>query len=229
MTKLTLACVLAGISIASLATMTLRASAQEENTAINFRGKVNWAWETKPATAIRVVDPNPAGRVVIYSNFGPNNGLYESNVAWDVAGPDSSFGPQWVAMPFTPTFDAAVTKIAVAVEHQSGPNSFVLSLNADNGGQLPGKVLHSWNVANAPEFGTCCTLDMAKDSAETILHKGTEYWIVAATNEDEERTHMQWDLSPQGLESSFAFNNGQGWGEFTAFPSAFGVYGIEIH
>ena len=36
---------------------------------------------------------------------------------------------------------------------------------------------------------------------------------------------MEWDLSPKGIEGNFALNNGTGWSEFTAFTSAFAVYG----
>jgi hypothetical protein len=118
----------------------------------------------------------------------------------------------------------------MAVEHNSGsPNSFVLSLNADGGGQIPGKVIPSWIVSNAPKFGTCCTVDTAKDIKRVTVSKWTQYWIVVRTNADEEATRMEWDLSPQASERNFALNNGQGWFEFTAFTSAFAVYGRHVN
>ena len=165
--------------------------------------------------------------VVIFSNLGKKDHLYEDNVAWEVAGPDSGVQQQWVAMPFTPNFDAEVKQIAVAIENTSGsPNSFLLSLNADGGGLIPGKVLHRWSVKQVPKFGTCCILDVVKDATRIKLAKGNQYWIVAQTNEGEESTRMEWDLSPLGIEGNFAFNNGQGWYEYTAFTSAFAVYGV---
>jgi hypothetical protein len=39
---------------------------------------------------------------------------------------------------------------------------------------------------------------------------------------------MEWDLSPTAIEGNFAFNNGQGWYEYTAFTSAFAVYGRRL-
>lgn len=193
---------------------------------ISFKGKVNWALATMPSPVIQETDSNPAKLETIFSNLGPKGLLYTDNVSWDVAGPDSGVPEQWVAMPFTPTFDAEVTRIAIAVEHSSGlPNFFVLSLNADGGGLVPGSVIHRWIVKDAPQFGTCCILDIAKDERGLKIHKGTQYWVVAQTNEDEKSTRMEWDLSPLGIEGNFAFNDGTGWSEYTAFTSAFAVYG----
>jgi hypothetical protein len=204
----------------------LKADDSENQTVISFRGKANWAMATMASPVIRQTDPNPAKFATIFSNLGGNGDLYEKNVSWDVAGPDSVVPQQWVAMPFTPAFDAEVTRIVVAVEHTTGsPNSFVLSLNADGGGLVPGNVIHGWIVKRAPQFGTCCTLDVANDVRGVKVHKGTQYWIVAQTNEDEQGTRMEWDLSPMGIEGNFALNDGTGWSEFTAFTSAFAVYG----
>ena len=119
-----------------------------------------------------------------------------------------------------------MTRIVVAVEHNTGsPNSFVLSLNADGGGLVPGNVIHRWFVKHAPKFGTCCALNVANDTRGLNVYKGTQYWVVAQTNKNEEGTRMEWDLSPWGLRENFAFNNGTGWFEYTAFTSAFAVYG----
>jgi hypothetical protein len=211
MPKLTLARLLTCLGTISLAAVTLAA------------GRA-----VSPLTAVLTQVPNPARGEVIFSNFGPTNHLYEDTAAWDVAGPDGGVQRQWVAMPFTPMLDAEATQIAVAVEHNTGlPNSFVLSLNEDNGG-LPGKIIRSWIVSNAPKFGTCCTVDTANDNKGVKVTKGTQYWVVAETNASEEATRMEWDISPQAIEGRFAFNNGQGWYQYTAFTSAFAVYGRSI-
>jgi hypothetical protein len=189
MSKLTLARILICLGAISVTPARLAAGGSDENGVISFKGNINWAWATRPSTVVRAEDPNPAKRAVVFSNFGQKNHLYEDTVAWDVAGPDSGAQQQWVAMPFTPSFDAQVTQISVAVEHNTGsPNSFVLSLTADNGGQIPGKVIRSWIVSNAPKFGTCCTVDTVSDSERLIVNKGTQYWVVARTNGSEERT-----------------------------------------
>src|SRR5579864_1553704 len=165
MTKVTLARTLLFLGAISIAAVALRASDAEDSAVISFKGRVNWALATKASSAVRTMDPNPANLVTIFTNFGKPGHLYEDNVAWDVAGPHSGVQEQWVAMPFTPTFDAAITQISIAVEHNTGsPNSFVLSLNADGGGLVPGTVIHNWLVKNAPKYGTCCTVDVVKNS-----------------------------------------------------------------
>jgi len=226
MTRLALAHTFIWVGVVSFAAFALDASGSGNGGVISFKGSANWAWATRPSSARRVVNPNPATLVTIFSNFGDRDRLYEDNVAWDVAGPNSEVQEQWVAMPFTPTFDAQVTQVSIAVEHNTGsPNSFVLSLNADSGGQVPGEAIRTWVVKNAPEFGTCCLLDVAKNSRGLQVSKGTQYWIVAETNDSEEATRMEWDLSPKGIEGNFALNNGHGWYGYTAFTSAFAVYG----
>ena len=40
---------------------------------------------------------------------------------------------------------------------------------------------------------------------------------------------MECYLRPLNIEGNFAFNNGQGWYEYTAFRSAFAVYGKRIN
>ena len=229
MSKRTFRHVLVGLGAVVIATLALGAAGQDEGSVISFKGTVNWAWATSPSADVRAIDPNAEGQIVIFSNLGTKNHLYEDTVAWDVAGPRSGVQQQWVAMPFTPTFDAEAQQIAVAIEHNSGsPNSFVLSLNADSGEIVPGKVLHRWSVKNAPKFGTCCILDVVKSAQPLKLKKGTQYWVVAETNDDTESTRMEWDLSPLSIEGNFVFNNGQGWYEYTAFTSAFAVYGRRV-
>jgi hypothetical protein len=224
MAKLALAPVLICLGTISIAAVRLAAGGSDENGVISFKGNINSARATRPSTVFRTGDPNPAKRAVVFSNFGKKNYLYENNVAWDVAGPVSGVQRQWVAMPFTPSFDAQVTQISVAVEHNRGsPNSFVLSLTADNGGQIPGNVICSWIVSNAPKFGTCCTVDTVNEIKPLIVEKGTQYWVVAKTNGDEEGTRMEWDLSPQAIEGNFALNHGHGWYRYTAFTSAFAI------
>jgi hypothetical protein len=225
MAKRILMLALIGLGVLVPAVAILKADDSESPTVISFRGKANWALATTSSPVIHDTDPNPAKVATIFSNLGGKGDRYQKNVSWDVAGPECKVPQQWVAMPFTPAFNAEVTSIVVAVEHMAGsPNSFVLSLNADGGG-LPGNVMYSWIVKDAPKFGTCCTLDFTNYVRSLHVHQGTQYWVVAQTNEDEEGTRMEWDLSPLAIEGNFALNDGTGWSQSTAFTSAFAVYG----
>ncbi|MGA8490512.1 MAG: choice-of-anchor R domain-containing protein [Terriglobales bacterium] len=86
----------------------------------------------------------------------------------------------WVAIPFTPTANATVTRIEASVGTFENPSEFELSLREDNNG-LPGKVLKSVHIKNPSQYGACCTLDVGNDTAGIPVTKGTQYWIAATT------------------------------------------------
>ena len=114
------------------------------------QGQSTGAGQPGPRLTFNPKIPIPLDLVTIYSNLGTRNDLSVDDAGWDVAGPDSGVQQQWVGMPFTPSSNALVTQISIAVEHNTGSrNSFVLSLNADNN-RLPGTALHTWIVHNAP-------------------------------------------------------------------------------
>jgi len=215
------------LSVLTITTITLLAASFDEQGVISFGRNPSLAMAMRPSTVVCRVDPNPAKLYTIFTNLGTGKNVYTDNVAWDVAGPDSGVTEEWIAMPFTPTSDAEVTQISVAVQHNTGsPNSFVLSLNQDSGG-LPGKVIHRWLVKDLPRFGTCCTLDVVRDAKGLKVKRGTQYWVAAETNSSERKTRDEWDLASAAIEGPFAINNnnGQGWYQYTAFTSAFGVFG----
>src|SRR5262249_45699939 len=125
---------------------------------IIYSGSPSWAVATSSSTVVRPLDPNPAKLFTIFTNLGKGRNLYTHDVGWDVAGSDSGVTEEWIAIPFTPKANAEVTRIAVAVQHNTGaPNSFLLSLNLDSAG-LPGRAIHTWSAKNLPPFGTCCIL-----------------------------------------------------------------------
>ena len=53
----------------------------------------------------------------------------------------------------------------------------VISLNETSNG-FPGKPLHTWSLKNLSAYGTCCTLEVAKDGKGLPVKKGTKYWVV---------------------------------------------------
>jgi hypothetical protein len=97
-------------------------------------------------------------------------------------GANGSFPFQvWEGVAFTPASSATVTELQVAVGSFGSTNpGFDLALYTDNGG-VPGTALKSFHIASPPTYGTCCTLDTAKDSAGIAVTGGTQYWIVAKT------------------------------------------------
>jgi hypothetical protein len=219
--------VLLGLGFLASAGMTIVAASPADQGDLSFSGSPSWAIATRSSAVVRPANPNAAKLFTIFTNLGIGQNLYTRHVGWDVAGSDSGVSEEWIAMPFTPKSNAEVTRIAVAVQHNTGaPNSFVLSLNQDSAG-LPGKAMHAWLVKNSPPFGSCCTLDVARNSTGLAVKNGIQYWVVARTNSAESKTRNEWNLASAGIEGPFAINNnnGQGWYRYTAFVSAFAVFG----
>jgi hypothetical protein len=125
---------------------------------------------TKPAPyTVPLQTDALSGLTVIYSNASKYPlGMYWCCAGWTISG--SSNGTQYAdAMPFTPSANATVKEIGVAVGYVSGTNEVTVSLNADSSG-LPGSPLGSFTVSNLPIFGTCC-------SAEVQSMSGRNCWF----------------------------------------------------
>ena len=97
-------------------------------------------------------------------------------------GPPSFLFTYWVADAFTPSADATVTRVEVAVgTYSTSDIDFLVSLDEDNNG-VPGKALKTWNAKAPNEYGSCCTLDVVNDAAGIPVKAGTQYWIAVTTN-----------------------------------------------
>jgi len=172
-----------------------------------------------------------SGLVTIFSNLASQypNGEYWCCTGYNIMGPSSGAGEQWMAAAFTPTANHTVTKITVAVGYSQGRNGAVLALYTDNNG-VPGQALKSWNLSNLPVFGTCCAL-VAKTKASGIpVTGGQQYWVVVETNGGQANTVDSWNVddtdqvNPATL-AVFPGNNNQ-WSAFQAAPGlAFAVEG----
>jgi hypothetical protein len=117
---------------------------------------------------------------VIASDFDPTNVTY--NGGWGIYGTDNSLDPgvfNSMGMAFTPSSNAFLTQIDVAVWWESGTNSVILTLDSDNSG-IPGTVIDSWTLNNLPPFGICCTAETATALSPISLTAGDQYWIVVA-------------------------------------------------
>jgi len=142
----------------------------------------------------------------------------------------------WVAIAFTPTADAKVTKIEESVGAFSGVTSgFELSLNDDSSG-LPGAAIKTFHVAHPPTYGNCCTVDVGAPKAGIPVKKGTQYWVVASTtskdtnflggwafNSTDMRSHSaaSWCMGP----SQYCGNNSGKWVAFSGLLPGFAVLG----
>lgn len=154
------------------------------------------------------------------------DGLYWAYSSWSVCGPNAGCGAQvWLATSFTPTADANVTRLEVAVKLISGSNHLVLSLRSDNAG-LPGTVLQKWVLKNLLPQGTCCETK-AGTSTGIPVKAAHQYWIVLSTDTNSKDTFAGWSYNDtsQLAPVALARNYGSGWSVAGQAPApAFAVF-----
>jgi hypothetical protein len=151
---------------------------------------------TEPAPSFKTTNIKDSGLVTIFSNLAAKypKGQYWCCTGYNVMGPGSGVGEQWMAAAFTPGADHTVTRIEVAVGYsQQGTNGVVLSLNRDNNG-VPGKALKTWNASGLPRFGDCCTVVVKGDKSGIPVSAGKQYWVVLTTNSNEKDTVDAWNV-----------------------------------
>jgi hypothetical protein len=135
--------------------------------------------------------------VTIFSNLASEypNGEYWCCTGYNIMGPSSGIGEQWMAAAFTPYANRNVTKITVAVGFSQGTtNGVVLGLRADNNG-VPGKWLKGWTISGLPRFGTCCALVSGSDTSGIPVTGGQQYWVILKTDATQLDTVDGWNVT----------------------------------
>jgi hypothetical protein len=168
---------------------------------------------------------------VIFSNIAVKYpmGLYFCCSGATIAGPDSPLGSQsWPAMQFTPTADAIVQEIDVAVQLISGTDLVDIALYDDAKG-LPGKLLKKFKASGFGNIGGCCGLSVGKDRTGIAVKGGMPYWIAIITDGKATDAFANWafNSTDQLAAVPSAVNKGAGWqNNGGAIPAAsFAVYG----
>lgn len=168
-----------------------------------------------------------AGLVRIYDNSSRYPlGVYWCCNGWTVSGSGSPTNTTYAeATPFTPSSNATVEKIAVAVGYVSGTNEVTISLNVDNG-SLPGSSLASANVSNLPPFASCCQFEVANFATGVPVTAGTQYWVVVQTTTPTSDTSAAWNDNDtnQTLQPFAYYSNGL-WQSAEGILGAFAVVG----
>jgi hypothetical protein len=150
----------------------------------------------------------PIGAMLLFSNFGPGNG-YNCCTGWTVSEP-GAVGLFRPAMAFTPSVNAQVTQIDIALGHVSGTNNATISLAQDNGG-VPGTILRTWPVALQPPFGTCCIVTTVGGSLVPVA-AGHKYWVIASAGPNvANNTWDAWNLNSIGQQGPTALDTGSGF------------------
>jgi hypothetical protein len=161
----------------------------------------------------------------IFSNLSDYKyGTYDCCSLESIQGPNTLYGPYWVAVPFTPDANVKLTQVEAGVRYFAGTNSVAIWLAADASGLPGGMLAGPVDVGNLPLAGGCCSLAIAKFKS-VPLTKGTQYWIVAGTDSNSMDTADGWtDNSTDMRIMPFAFYH-PGWQlEHWILPSI-GIFG----
>jgi hypothetical protein len=154
-----------------------------------------------------------------------------------IAGISSPLGFEvWLAIPFTPSANATVTKVKTSVGYITNSDVvFNLSLNNDSGG-LPGTAIKTFHASASNAFGSCCAL-VTGSSTGIPVTAGTQYWVVVSTSDKKHGGFFgAWafnstDMRNEAIASycnstgtQCGSNNGK-WVGFQSLRPAFGVLG----
>ncbi|MGA8490770.1 MAG: choice-of-anchor R domain-containing protein [Terriglobales bacterium] len=183
------------LTVLALASLTAFA-ASKDGIVLSKDGRIVTA--TKPTKSITHTPSSDAGLVKIYDNIGSAypKGTYWCCEGYTIFGPTAISGaPEyWEAGAFTPKANRTVTSVRVAVGYVEGYNGLVIGLYADANG-VPGTAIKTWSVTGLPNFGSCCAVVEAKDSAGIPVTARTQYWIVLKTNKKSSSTFAAWNVN----------------------------------
>ncbi len=166
-----------------------------------------------------------ADPIVLYSTLAPD-GTYVSGSTWAVGGSASTFGSDYdVAASFTPSQDATLVSIAVALSYLQGTNAVDLSLRSSAGG-LPGAIIETVSLSGLPPFFDLSdtALTLATFDLRPQLSAGSEYWVVASASAPDGA--LGWNFSPVEGTSAIQRRDGGPWGGNPP-GVAFAVNGVE--
>jgi hypothetical protein len=152
---------------------------------------------------------------IIYSNYFPVPGnLYRTHAYYSIAGdPDPLNTWNWThaaAMPFSPTRNAVVKKISLALGHAGVPAiaRVRVTLHQDSGSGLPGMKMASFKVTEMPNsVNECCETETHK--VDVPVTAGTLYWL--AVTPLGPTTIAGWNLNAFGSTGPVAVLHHEAW------------------
>ncbi|MCE5325711.1 MAG: PEP-CTERM sorting domain-containing protein [Planctomycetaceae bacterium] len=159
---------------------------------------------------------------VIYSSFGPGDSFSNDGAA-GIGGTASFRGFQSVANAFTVSGgDFQLGKIEVATVWDSGTNSLVVSVAADNAG-IPGTTIESFSLSGLMTGEPGSIVSMTS-TLHPLLSNGSSYWVVLEAGAED--ASAAWCDSLLSVEGTHAWDEGNGWQSVTSKPQAFRVTAV---
>lgn len=115
------------------------------------------------------------GQIAVFDNFGADFG-YDIGTGYTVSGVGGVVNQ---AEAFIPSMGGELVSIYMALNLDSGANSALVMLHADNGGQ-PGAMIESWNLSNEMgTFGQWAMPVQMLSAGGVELATDQTYWVVA--------------------------------------------------
>jgi len=203
MVKSPLARVVLCLAVLMLIGVTALALGTKQNFITSNDGRT--AIATKGPSVVTPRDPrSDAGLKTIAGNlstypFGTFFCCFGNTIA---AGPPNFPFQYWVAIPFTPTADATVTRVEASVGTFGGADAgaFQIQLLADNSNS-PGSPIKTFDIKTESTYGSCCTLDVGNDKAGIPVTKGTQYWVAVTTSKKQTAFAGGWAFNSTDMRS----------------------------
>jgi len=173
-------------------------------------------WGKLALAAALLISATQARASIIFNTLGPAGSEYDSNNFYSISGTGSNAGNYRArAMGFTPSSDAIVTEIDLAIALFSGTAPITVSLNSDAAG-IPGAVIDggtaSWVLSGLTNTTSCpgACLNLVTISTSHALVGGTTYWVVARTTAAGD-AYAGWFYSTPNLSMLRATDDGTGF------------------
>lgn len=176
----------------------------------------------KPSTALTTI----AGNLSKYPN-----GVYFCCYGNTISGPNSFLGTAyWAAIPFTPTANFKVQEVEMSVGWGgAGANGVTVSVNADANG-VPGAALATIDATNLSAFGDCCTVVAEGGRAGLAVTQGTQYWVVASTDNNSLDSFDAWAFNStdmRALPMAFYSSSSGVWSAADSLQPGYAVLGTQ--
>jgi len=194
------------VPVIGIAVLTLVASAA---LAVSSKSNYSFSQDWRTVTATKTSSFNtPTNHDAKLKTIAGNLSIYPFGVFFCCFGNTIAAGPPnfpfqyWVAIPFTPTADATVTRVEASVGTFGGSDAgaFQIQLLADNNNS-PGKAIKTFTISSEPNYGACCTLDVGKDKAGIPVKNGTQYWIAVTTSKKQTAFAGGWAFNSTDMRS----------------------------
>jgi hypothetical protein len=156
----------------------------------------------------------------LYNNLGPGN-VAASNQGYCL-GTGNCATSYWVdAIAFTPSTNAALTDIGVALGYVSGQNWATIELLGDSGG-LPGSLIESWTVSNLPtwQYNVATPATFVTSGSNPILDAGQQYWVAVIAGTPGDKANLLYWMAPQ-MPAYTPFATSQDGGPYTIVPNPY--------